>query len=151
MTRRDGLLLTTWAGGAFGLAMALMLPANLSAGGKPTTAPVIDRPTLNVNGADLSVLTTPDGGAQLVAVNNGPNQVQLAYAMQVQSQSPPRPDSRVALPRTLYRNAQNTLALKPGETRVVPIEGTIRPNGEVSVNLAANGQRLTAKVAAKTR
>jgi hypothetical protein len=140
MTPREALTIGTWAAGAFGIAMCLMLPPALNATVN-RHGPTFDGPRLYISGAQVFLRQTP-GGPQIVAFNPGPAPTHLDIEATVERQAPPQAASRTARSTTISRTRNASVHLGPGETHVLPLPANSPRGSSVSVAVSANGKRM---------
>ena len=133
--RRQLALMAVWAGGAFGLALALGLPATSNAvddANSPAQVATISTPRLTVNGVELTA--APDAPATRPAQTAGDsadrkfkfgvraeNKTNSAasgeFIVRLTSVAPTRPQARtLPVPIEVWKDS-TIFALKPGEVR----------------------------------
>ncbi len=153
MTRRDLLMIGTWAAAAFGLTLAVTLPSRLEAVDASANAKIAI-PTLTANGCQLSVrcadAQTLKAGDQpvldLVATNTTDASVEFKCNVTMAASQPPSCASRVMpMPRSIWKMEQ-TIALAPHESRTIKVETrTPLPNGtSISITLGVDKQQIVA-------
>lgn len=146
MTRRSILIATTWAGGAFALGLAGLLPVPLGAADPSgQLKQVIETPTLTAGGSELSVRHGADGVMELVAKNTSGQTSSVNCTVLVQTTAPTSPMARVMPRPKTHWQKELLISLAPDETKVIALDMPAIPQ-KVSSNvlLISGTQRIVA-------
>ena len=133
---RDLLSIIGWSAASCGLALAVLLPADLHAT-SPTDATLaeITHPKFIANGIELSMQVDGDGAVQLIASNTTDRSAAAAVTFECRSFSLSDPTSRVPRPQTKW-TFERSIALESGETQRIAFEKVIAPGEMIFVTTA---------------